>query len=152
MDCPRGGQTFGVIISGLVCIRIAIMLFFMTVPKLQSLSLLLSSFTSELMVKGGKHRNCTACGKSGHTVRTCSSKAAQTIRKLKSLLPMKVMKQRRQNKPRQGPRTGKYKKQARAKYTKHPLPERRKAAPQHFNIQWCGMKSSTALRLVATDK
>lgn len=70
-------------------------------------------------------RQCTACGKLGHTVTTCSSRAAHVIRELKSKirrLPMRKVKGSTLL-PR---KFGNAKKVASQQYTKHPRAERRK--------------------------
>ena len=77
----------------------------------------------------GTGRQCVACGKTGHTVTTCTSKAAHIIRDLKEKLKAKRVGQLRKPQARKTPkRNGQHQKRARAQYTKKAQAERRKAA------------------------
>jgi hypothetical protein len=67
-------------------------------------------------------RGCVACGKSGHTVTTCTSRAAALIRDLKAKLKLKRVGQRRKPKKRVTPQnTGKAFEKARRSYTPNPV-------------------------------
>ena len=70
-----------------------------------------------------------ACGKAGHTVTTCTTKAAHIIRDLKDKLKAKRVGQLRKPEARKTPkRNGLHQKRNRAQYTKKAQPDRRKAA------------------------
>ena len=80
-------------------------------------------------MSGEAGRRCIACGKPGHTVTTCTSKAAAVIRDLKEKLKARRVGQRRKPSARKTPKSfGKHQKAWRSAYTKKPQAARRKAA------------------------
>ena len=73
-------------------------------------------------------RTCVACGESGHTVTTCSTRAAAIIRDLRVKLKLKREGQKRKPKTSGSKRRGEDKKQARERYTPQSHLARRKLA------------------------
>ena len=75
-----------------------------------------------------KSRKCGACGKVGHNILTCPTKAATIIRNLRSKLAMKKLMKQRKPKRMSPQKTGKHRAQARNRYTMKSGPSRRKVA------------------------
>lgn len=76
------------------------------------------------VLKRASHK-CAACGGKGHTVATCSSKAAFIIRQLRSQLRTKAVHRRKPTRQRWR-KNKQYAEQARGKYTKQPAAPRLK--------------------------
>ena len=71
-------------------------------------------------------RYCVACNEEGHTVTTCTTRAAAIIRDLRLKLRLKREGQRRKPHRVSPKKYGTAKQRANKQYTPHPLPERRK--------------------------